>query len=104
VKAAPDGASNTDERLSRTPQTQEFMHMTSVSQTPTTSNVKHPTLADAATMLLPGLQQACTQLDLAIRVLSHFVPPPPEGAMSNAEATVRIRRALAAFGHPAVSR
>lgn len=77
--------------------------MTSVSQNPATSNAKHPTLAEAATMLLPGLQQARTQLDLAIRVLSHFVPP-PEGAMSNAEATVRIRRALAAFGHPSVSR
>ena len=78
------------------------MHMTSVSQTPAASNAKQPSLADAATLLLPGLQQARTQLDLAIRILCHFAPPPPAGAISNAEAAARIRRALAEFGHPAV--
>ena len=76
--------------------------MTSVSENPAASNAKQPSLADAATMLLPGLQQARTQLDLAIRILSHFAPPPPAGAMGNAEAAARIRRALAEFGHPAV--
>lgn len=75
--------------------------MTSVSENPIASSTKHPTLADAAVMLLPGLHQARTQLDLAIRVLSYFAPPPPAGAVSNAEAAARIRRALAAFGHPA---
>jgi len=53
-------------------------------------------------MLLPGLQQARTQLDLAIRVLSHFVPSPPADAIAKAKARARIRRALAEFGHPAV--
>jgi hypothetical protein len=53
-------------------------------------------------MLLPGLQQARTQLDLAIRILSHFALPPPAGAIGNTEAAARIRRALAEFGHPAV--
>ena len=76
--------------------------MTSVSENPAASNTKQPSVADAATMLLPGLQQARTQLDLAIRILSHFAPSPPAGAIRNAEAVVRIRRALAVFGHPAV--
>ena len=76
--------------------------MTSVSENPAASNAKQPSLADAATMLLPGLQQARTQLDLAIRILSHFALPPPAGAIGNAEAAARIRRALAEFGHPAV--
>ena len=76
--------------------------MTSVSENPAASNTKQPSVADAATMLLPGLQQARTQLDLAIRILSHFAPPPPAGAIRNAEAVVRIRRALAVFGRPAV--
>ena len=61
-------------------------------------------LIDAATMLLPGLQQSRALLDVAIRVLSHFAPPPPQGAISNAEAAARIRRVLAEFGHPAVRR
>jgi hypothetical protein len=52
-------------------------------------------------MLLPGLQQARAQLDLAIRVLGYFAPPAPAGAISNAAAAARIRRALAEFGHPA---
>jgi hypothetical protein len=55
-------------------------------------------------MLLPGLQQARTLLDAAIGVLSHFAPPPPQGAISNAEAAARIRRALAEFGHPSTRR
>ena len=75
--------------------------MTSVSEIPTASNAKQPSLADAATMLLPGLQQARTQLDLAIHVLSHFASPTPTDAMSKALATARVQRALAAFGHPA---
>lgn len=78
--------------------------MSSVSQNIACSNTKQPTLPEAATMLLPGLQQARTQLDLAIRVLSYFALPPPEGSVSNAEAAARIRRALAAFGHPTASR
>ena len=77
------------------------MLMSSVSENPASSNAKQPSLADAATMLLPGLQQARAQLDLAIRVLGHFAPPPPGGAISNAVATARIQRALAEFGHPA---
>ena len=74
--------------------------MISVSENPAASNAKQQSLADAATMLLPGLQQARTQLDLAIRVLSHFAPPSPARAIGNAEAAARIRRALAEFGHP----
>ena len=61
-------------------------------------------LADAATMLLPGLQQSRALLEVAIRVLSHFAPPAPQGAISNAEAAARIRRVLAEFGHPSVRR
>ena len=75
--------------------------MTSVSEIPTASNAKQASLADAATMLLPGLQEARTQLDLAIRVLSHFASPSPTDAMSKTLATARVRRALAAFVHPA---
>jgi hypothetical protein len=67
-------------------------------------NQKKVDLPDAATMLLPGLQQARALLDVAIGVLSHFAPPPPQGAISNAEAAARIRRALAEFEHPAVPR
>jgi hypothetical protein len=77
------------------------MHMTSVSEIPTASNAKQASLADAATMLLPSLQEARTQLDLAIRVLSHFASPVPTDAITKAHATARVRRALAAFGHPA---
>ena len=75
--------------------------MLSVSENPAAPNAKQPSLADAATMLLPGLQQARTQLDLAIRVLSHFASPYLTDAMSKAQATARVQRALAAFGHPA---
>ena len=86
--------------------------MTSLSKnsTPTSApthdplNKKKVELADAATMLLPGLQQSRLLLDTAIRVLSQFVPPPPQGSVSNAEAAARIRRALAEFGHPSVRR
>ena len=84
---------NTDERLSRTPLKKEFMHMNSVAENPSISNAKQPSLTEAATMLLPGLKQARTQLDLAIRVLSHFVPPPPAGTVGNAAAMARIQRA-----------
>jgi hypothetical protein len=77
------------------------MHMNSVSEKLPITNAKQPSVADAATMLLPGLRQARAQLDLAIRVLSHFAPPAPAGAISNAAAAARIRRALAEFGHPA---
>jgi hypothetical protein len=76
------------------------MHMTSVSEIPTVSNAKQPTLADAATMLLPGPQQARTQLDLSIRVLSHFASQSPTDATGKAHATARVRRALVTFGHP----
>ena len=78
--------------------------MTSVPESPAVSSAKQPTLADAATMLLPGLQQARTQLDLAIRVLSHFALPPSADTTSKAQAAMRIRRALAAFGHPTAHR
>ena len=77
--------------------------MTSVSEIPTVSNAKQPSLADAASMLLPGLQEARTQLDLAIRVLSHFASVSPADAMSKAQATSRVQRALAAFAHPAAN-
>jgi len=59
-------------------------------------------LADAAVMLLPGLQQSRLLLDTAIRVLSQFAPP--QGSVSNADVVARHRRALAEFGHPAVRR
>jgi hypothetical protein len=67
----------------------------------TVSNAKQPSRADAATMLLPGPQQAHTQLDLAIRVLNRLAFPSSTDAMSKALATARVQRALAAFGHPA---
>ena len=68
------------------------------------NNRKSPDLADAATLLLPGLQHARSLLDVAIRVLSHFANPPPQAALSNAEAAAKIRRLLAEFGHPAARR
>jgi hypothetical protein len=112
MKAAPAGAANTDERLSRTPLFKEFMHMTIVSKDPTPASApndaplskKEAELADAAVMLLPGLQQSRLLLDTAIQVLSHFAPPPPQGTVGKAEAAARIRRALAEFGHPSVRR
>jgi len=61
-------------------------------------------LTDAAAMLLPGLLQARTLLDVSIQVLSHFAPPPPQGMVSDAETAARIRRVLAEFGHPPVRR
>ncbi len=75
TKAAPAGAINTDERLSRTPQLQELMHMISVSEnslspsapTHNASSDNKVGLADAATMLLPGLQQSRLLPDAAIR-------------------------------------
>ena len=67
-------------------------------------NKKSPSLADAANMLLPGLQQSRSLLDVAIRVLSHFADPPPQGTQSPAEAAAKIRRLLAEFGHPAAQR
>jgi len=68
------------------------------------NNNKSPSLADAATMLLPGLQHTRSLLDVAIRVLSHFAHPQPQAALSNAEAAAKIRRLLAEFGHPAARR
>jgi hypothetical protein len=68
------------------------------------NNKKSVELADAAVMLLPGLQQARLLLDTAMGVLSHFAPPPPQGVVSNAEAAAKIRRVLAEFGHPAARR
>ncbi|MEJ1961549.1 MAG: hypothetical protein WDO56_08405 [Gammaproteobacteria bacterium] len=87
------------------------MHTISVSEnslspsapTHDAADKKKVDLADAAT-ILPGLQQSRLLLDTAIRVLSYFVPPPPEGVVSNAEAAARIRRAFAELGHPSVRR
>ena len=86
------------------------MHMTSLPKdSPSPSAPTHASLlkkkvelADAAVMLLPGLQQARLLLDTAIRVLSQFAPP--QGSVSNAEVVARHRRALAEFGHPSVRR
>ena len=74
------------------------------SATNRTDNKKSPSLIEAANMLLPGLQQSRSLLDVAIRVLSHFADPPPQGPPSTAEAAAKIRRLLAEFGHPAAQR
>ena len=78
---------------------------------PSPSPPTHPSLlkrkvelADAAVMLLPGLQQSRLLLDTAIRVLSEFAPPPPQGSPSHAEVVARHQRTLAEFGHPSVRR
>ena len=89
------------------------MHMTSLPKdslspsAPTHASLlkKKVELADAAAMLLPGLQQSRLLLDTAIRVLSQFAPPPPpQGSVSNAATAARHQRALAEFGHPSVRR
>lgn len=63
---------------------------------------KSPPLADAAATLLPGLQHAASLLEVAIRVLRHFASePPPTASGSHAAEAAKVRRLLAAFGHPA---
>jgi hypothetical protein len=63
---------------------------------------KNVELADAAVMLIPGLEHARSLLTVAIRLLRSFAPP--QGEASSAEAAAKLRRMLAEFGHPNVRR
>jgi hypothetical protein len=64
-----------------------------------TIDASHPSTADlsvAATLLLPSLQHARTQLDVAIRALTHLAQqPPPPVPQNYIETAARIRRVLA---------
>jgi hypothetical protein len=63
---------------------------------------KHVELADAAVMLIPGLEHARSLITVAIQLLRTFAPP--QGEFSSVEAAAKHRRMIAELGHPNVRR
>ena len=60
--------------------------------------------AKAAPAGVPGLEHARSLLDVAIRMLAHFAKQHPQPAISDAEAALKVRRLLAAFGRRPLGR
>ncbi len=70
---------------------------TAIARDPRVATGKRPTLSDTAATLLPGLQQAHSFLEVAIRVLQNVGGNlSPQGEDVTAEAA-RVRQLLTAF-------